>query len=448
MNMSVEIDYFLQIKDNVNICKVLKVLISMSPVKILVVEDESIVAMDIKHRLESMNYIVPAIISSGEEAVEKALKTYPDLILMDIVLKGEMDGIDAAEQIKNHLDIPIVYLTAYSDEKTLKRAKITGPFGYIIKPFEDRELHSAIEVALYKHEMESKLKENEKWLSTTLESIGDAVITTDKEGHITFMNSIAQEITGWNLNDASRKPLDDIYKIVDEETETPIESTVNNALQERRVTRLNNPTLLITKYGSRIPINDTSAPIKDEKNDVNGVVLVFQDVTQRRNAEKEREQLLKEKSRSELFGFLLSAMPVFASNIPPQIRNNIARSFADRFEINMMPGFKESLSDCPNRKNINKSDIFNCYMDWMEEFLSNLGIEAEKISGDQNYLRFLNCLWKGEAKYSPMFCLICRVLVIRSFTWTSIKGNVEQISCMAEGSKGCTFEFIFSGDNI
>ena len=164
----------------------------MASFKILVVEDESIVAMDIKHRLENMGYIVPAITSSGEEAVEKASETNPDLVLMDIVLKGEMDGIDAAQQIKDNLDIPVVYLTAYSDERTLKRAKITGPFGYIIKPFEDRELHSAIEVALYKHEMESKLKANEKRLSTTLESIGDAVITTDKDGCITFMNPIAQ----------------------------------------------------------------------------------------------------------------------------------------------------------------------------------------------------------------------------------------------------------------
>jgi len=167
----------------------------MPSFKILVVEDESIVAMDIKHRLESMGYIVPAITSSGEEAVKKTAETNPDLVLMDIVLKGEMDGIDAAQQIKDNLDIPVVYLTAYSDEKTLKRAKITGPFGYIIKPFEDRELHSAIEIALYKHEMESKLKENEKWLSTTLESIGDAVITTDKNGCITFMNPIAQNLT-------------------------------------------------------------------------------------------------------------------------------------------------------------------------------------------------------------------------------------------------------------
>jgi len=415
----------------------------MPSFKILVVEDESIVAMDIKHRLESMGYIVPAITSSGEEAVEKAAETIPDLVLMDIVLKGEMDGIDAAQQIKDSFDIPVVYLTAYSDERTLKRAKITGPFGYIIKPFEDRELHSAIEVALYKHEMESKLKENEKWLSTTLESIGDAVITTDKDGYITFMNPIAQRLTAWKQEEALGNPLENVFKTINEETGDSIEIPVNEVLQKGSISYMKDHTILITKNGTRIPIDDTTAPIKDDKNNTNGIVLIFQDITPRKNAEKEKEQLLKEKARGELFSFLLSAMPVFASNIPPQIRNNIAKSFGDRFEINMKPRFKEGID---LNENINLDDVFNNYMKWIKGFLSNLGIEAENSLEEHNCLKFSNCPWEKEAEYSPMFCLICRVIVLRSFTWTSIKGNVEQISCMAECSNDCTFEFILSKD--
>ena len=416
----------------------------MPSFKILVVEDESIVAMDIKHRLESMGYIVPAITSSGEEAVEKAAETNPDLVLMDIVLKGEIDGIDAAQQIKDNFDIPVVYLTAYSDERTLKRAKITGPFGYIIKPFEDRELHSAIEVALYKHEMESKLKENEKWLSTTLESIGDAVITTDKNGCITFMNPIAQNITKWKQEEALGKPLESVFKTINEGISNLIENPVTEVLQKGSITYMKDHTNLITKHETRIPIDYTSSPIKDDKNNINGIVLIFQDITQRKNAEKEKEQLLKEKARGELFSFLLSAMPVFASNIPPQIRNNIAKSFADRFEINMKPKFREYMSDL-NENDINQSNVFNNYIEWIKGFLSNLGIEAENLSENcKNYLKFSNCPWEKEAEYSPMFCLICRIIILRSFTWTSIKGNVEQISCMAECSNKCTFEFIIS----
>lgn len=412
----------------------------MASFKILVVEDESIVAMDIKHRLENMGYIVPAITSSGEEAVEKASETDPDLILMDIVLKGEIDGIEAAQQIKENLDVPIVYLTAYSDERTLKRAKITGPFGYIIKPFEDRELHSAIEVALYKHEMESKLKANEKWLSTTLESIGDAVITTDKDGCITFMNPIARKITEWEQDEALGKPLENIFKTINEETGDPVESPVSEVLQKGSITGLKDHTILITKNRTQVPIDNTISPIKDDKNNIKGIVLTFHDITQRKNAEKEKEQLLKEKARGELFGFLLSAMPVFASNIPPQIRNNIAKSFSDRFEINMKPQFDEGKSDL-------NENILNYYNDWIKGFLSNLGIEAEnELENHKNYLKFINCPWQKEAKYSPMFCMICRIIILRSFTWTSVKGNVEQISCMAEGSEKCTFEFILAKD--
>lgn len=420
----------------------------MPSFKILVVEDESIVAMDIKHRLENMGYKVPAITSSGEEAVEKAAETSPDLVLMDIVLKGEMDGIDAAQQIKDSFDIPVVYLTAYSDERTLKRAKITGPFGYIIKPFEDRELHSAIEVALYKHEMESKLKENEKWLSTTLESIGDAVITTDENGCITFMNPTAQKLTGWKQDETLGKPLENVFKTINEQTGNLIESPAIKVLQKNSINYRKNHTILITKDRTRIPIDYTSSPIKDDKDNVNGIVLIFQDITERKNAEKEKEQLLKEKARGELFSFLLSAMPVFASSIPPQIRNNIAKSFADRFEINMKPKFEEYISDL-NEGNINKSNIFKDYIEWIKEFLSNLGIDAYDVSENgRNYLKFSNCPWEKEAGHSPMFCLICRIIILRSFTWTSIKGNVEQISCMAECSDKCTFEFILPQDYI
>ena len=109
-----------------------------------------------------MGYQVLGIVDNGEEAVEKAGETTPNLILMDIVLKGEMDGIEAAQEIRERYNIPIIYLTAYSDEKTLQRAKVTEPFGYVLKPFEDREIQSAIEMALYKHQMELKLKESEE----------------------------------------------------------------------------------------------------------------------------------------------------------------------------------------------------------------------------------------------------------------------------------------------
>jgi PAS domain S-box-containing protein len=415
----------------------------MSNVKILVVEDESIVAMDIKHRAEVLGYTVTSISPSGEEAIKKVAENPPDLVLMDIVLKGEMDGVEAAQKIRDSYDIPIVYLTAYSDEKTLKRAKVTEPFGYIIKPFEDRELHSAVEVALYKHKMESKLKESEKWLSTTLESIGDAVIATDNEGNIKFMNPVAMEVTGWDSEEAMGKPLTDVFRMINEKTGNFIENPVTKVVQNDATMELEEPTVLITKEGKKLPIDDSCAPIRDKNGDVLGVALIFKDITERRKAEKEKEELLKEKARGELSSFVLSALPVFASNIPPQIRNNIARSFSDRFERNMKPKFEEELKKCLENCDKTTSDIiFKCYISWLSEFLLNLGINSEKTKGHENFIKLLNCPWIEENDTSPMFCLICRAIVIRSFTWTEIKGHVEQKTCMADGAGECVFKFL------
>ena len=136
--------------------------------KILIVEDEWIVAEDIQKCLKGSYSI--SVASSGEEALEKVKtpETRPDLILMDIVLKGTLNGIEAAHHIRQ-FDVPVIYLTAYADEETLEQAKMTEPYGYIVKPFEDRELHATIEMALYKHEMEKKVKKSKKWLEKRID---------------------------------------------------------------------------------------------------------------------------------------------------------------------------------------------------------------------------------------------------------------------------------------
>ena len=134
----------------------------MTTTQILIVEDEGIVAEEIQSRLKNRGYEVSAVAVSGEEAIQKAGETRPDLVLMDIKLKGDVDGIEAAKEIRSRFDIPVIYLTAYADEDTVQRAKVTEPFGYILKPFEERELHTSIEMALYKHKMERKLRESEE----------------------------------------------------------------------------------------------------------------------------------------------------------------------------------------------------------------------------------------------------------------------------------------------
>ncbi len=133
----------------------------MAQAKILIVEDEAIVALSIQKKLESLGYIVLAVISSGAEALQKAAKTSPDLVLMDITLVGDMDGIETARHIRDRFNIPVVYLTAHNDDNTLQRARLTEPLGYLLKPFNIEELHTTIDMALYKHQMKQKLREQE-----------------------------------------------------------------------------------------------------------------------------------------------------------------------------------------------------------------------------------------------------------------------------------------------
>jgi len=258
----------------------------MAKAEILIVEDDGVVARDIQNKLKNLGFRAPTMVPSGEEAIEKVKGHKPDLVLMDIMLQGEMNGAVAAEQIRSQFDIPVVYLTTYADENVLEREKVTEPFGYIIKPFEDRELNAAVEMALYTHKLEKKLKESEEWLSTTLNSIGDAVIATDKEGHVTFMNPVAESLTGWQQEEAKGKPLQDVFNIINEDTREEVENPVVKVLRDGMVVGLANHTVLITKEGKEIPIDDSGAPIKDETGNISGVVLIFRDIRERREAEE------------------------------------------------------------------------------------------------------------------------------------------------------------------
>ena len=256
--------------------------------KILIVEDEIIIAEGLQRKLKTMEYDIIGIASSGEEAIKKIKENNPDLILMDIVIHGMMDGIETAAQIHSLFDIPVVYLTAYADEKTLQRAKITEPFGYLIKPFKERELQITIEISLYKHEMEKKLKESERilreknqWLAAVIESIGDAVIATDPEGTIKLMNPMAEGLTGWKQEDAIGKTLAGVFNIISEGTGKQIEDPVTKAIEEDMFYGLSDNTVLITKEGLKIPVDIMGSTIKIDGDSIIGIVLVFCDIFER-----------------------------------------------------------------------------------------------------------------------------------------------------------------------
>ncbi len=142
----------------------------MAKVKILIVEDESIVAKDIQNSLKKLGYEISAIVNSGDKAIKEVEENRPDIILMDIMLKGSMTGIEAAKQIKDRFSLPIIFLTAYADDNTLNKAKITEPYGYIIKPFREKELQTTIEMALYKYEKDEELKKERDLYHSIIEN--------------------------------------------------------------------------------------------------------------------------------------------------------------------------------------------------------------------------------------------------------------------------------------
>ena len=278
----------------------------MSKISILVVEDEGLVAENLADKLEQLGYAVAGIAVQGQEAVEMALRLRPRLILMDIQLEGPMDGIQAAEAIRNRYDVPVIYLTAHSDPATLSRAKLTGPFGYITKPFEIRDLATQVDLALYKHQAERQLREQREWLRVTLNSIGDAVIASDAGGRVTFLNPVAEWLTGWETGEAMGRPVSDVFRIVNETTGEPAEDVVARVLREGRAVPLGNHTALVTRDGRAVPVEDSAAPIKDGAGRVIGVVLVFHDVTEKRRAEE--AQRASEERHRQLLGVMPAAM--------------------------------------------------------------------------------------------------------------------------------------------
>lgn len=264
-----------------------------SAVQILVVEDEIIIAEDIQLKLIKMGYSVPVVVSSGDEAIKKVKENNPDLVLMDIVLYGKMDGIETVEKIHEFSDVPIIYLTAFADQVTLDRAKITEPFGYLLKPFKERELLITLEMALYKSRMEKKLRESEKklreskkWLSASINSIGDAVIATDLNGVIKIMNPSSEALTGWKKKDSIGLPLSTIFNVASHEHNTKVDDPIAKVIREGSFYGLSEKTFLITKDKFEIPVDIIGSPIMDEENSIIGIVLVFYDISDRKDIEK------------------------------------------------------------------------------------------------------------------------------------------------------------------
>jgi PAS domain S-box-containing protein len=256
----------------------------MSKGKILIVEDESIEALDIKHVLESFGYEVPYTATSGEEAVELALDSKPDLILMDIILKGNTDGIDAAAKIKE-LNIPVIYLTAYSEEFEVSRALLTEPYGYITKPFDRNELKYTIELAIYKNKMKLELKISEEKYRRLAENSKDMIYRMSiPDGHYQYVNPAAEEITEFSP--------EEFYKST-RLLKSCIHPDHRNYYNKTWKKLLNGEThstyeyKIITKSGKEKWLNQRNTIIKDNEGSPIAIEGTVTDITKRKEAEEE-----------------------------------------------------------------------------------------------------------------------------------------------------------------
>jgi two-component system cell cycle sensor histidine kinase/response regulator CckA len=278
---------------------------------VLVVEDERVVAKDLQRTLTNLGYEVPVTVATADDAIRAAAERCPDLVLMDIRIKGARDGIETAEILKSRFDVPVVYLTAYADQQTVSRAKLTEPHAYLLKPVKVDELRTAVEIAIYKHEMDRRQRERERWFATTLRSIGDAVISTDAEGCITLMNPMAETMTGWRTADVRGKRLSDILKLVDEVTQDAVEDPVAQVLRLGKVLHVRGA--LVARTGKEHIIADSAAPIFDEAGKLLGVVVVFRDISESRRLQRRLE-----------FAERIASLGTLAAGVAHEINNPLS----------------------------------------------------------------------------------------------------------------------------
>ena len=246
--------------------------------KVVVVEDEGLIAADLKGRLEAAGYSVGGIAGTGSEALKVVRESSPDVVLMDIRLRGDLDGIQVADQVRREFDVPVVFLTAYEDRGTLERASQTQAFGYIKKPIASSSLQGSIEMAIAKHRHERYLREQRDWFSASFAAVPDGVIVTDGFGTVCYLNRVAEDLTGWKTDDALGHPYSELLKLEHPRSGRPVEDLVPAAMLQGASIPLPRDIRLRRDAGHTCVIEGTVAP-KWNNGRMDGAVIVFKDVT-------------------------------------------------------------------------------------------------------------------------------------------------------------------------
>ncbi len=312
---------------------------------ILIVEDEAIIAEQLRDTLGNLGYTVPSPLSTGREAIDSAEKEHPDLVLMDIKLDGDIDGIDAAQEINNRFNIPVIYLTAYKDDQTVERAKQTGPFGFVIKPFNERELDANIQMALQRHELENRIRESEEKYRDLVENINDLIYSVDVDGIITYVSPVVEKLYGYRQNEVlGRRFVDFIHEDDREGMTERFRRALDGSADE-------NEYRLITRSGEIRWFFSHNRPIFFE-GEPKGLRGVLTDITDRKRTE---DALRESEAKFRLFyenapvsyqsldedGTILYVNPTWLETLGYDEEEVVGRWFGDFLETGFVERFKK-----------------------------------------------------------------------------------------------------------
>jgi len=243
--------------------------------KILIVEDDEIIASLIERILQKKNYIVGGKVPTGEDAIRRAIEVEPDLVLMDIGLRGAIDGIYAARYISGIFNIPVIFLTGHYDDETIERAKVAEPLGFITKPFNDKDIYSSVEIALYNAAMMRRLLNSKGANIKNVASMLDAVILTDMNGRIFYMNPYAEQLVNIPYRSAVMHSINRLFYLIDPRTGHSIPDPITEVIKESMVIGIDNNLAMVTNDQKKRHITLMVRPLKDNTDEVIAALVVI-----------------------------------------------------------------------------------------------------------------------------------------------------------------------------
>lgn len=249
--------------------------------RIFIVEDEALISMELRDRLEKHGYVITGTAARGEDAIELIAEEPPELVLMDVKLAGSLDGVEAAGRIRERHDVPVIFLTAYADDDLLERARQVSPYGYLVKPFDERSLRATIEMALHRSRLERRVRESERRYRTLAETANDHIFVTNPEGAIVYMNGLAARSVGLGQDEVIGKSLEELFP---SPSASRMRENLNAVLNSGERMSLEEE---LSFPGGTIWFSTILSPLRDERGTVTAVMGISRDISDRKRAEEE-----------------------------------------------------------------------------------------------------------------------------------------------------------------